>query len=94
MKLGPIHLPVHLSESSETGLLEKPRLSFAVEDSISTELMAKLPVSDEFTPCASLNYSFAKRLHNAFFVTICSIYGIFRQSKCYCTKTLPNMEVR
>ena len=46
IKLGPIHLPVRLSESSETGLLEKRRLSFAVEDSISTELMAKLPVSD------------------------------------------------
>ena len=46
IKLGPIHLPVRLSESSETGLLEKRRLSFAVEDSISTELMAKLPISD------------------------------------------------
>ena len=46
IKLGPIHLPVRLGESSETGLLEKRRLSFAVEDSISTELMAKLPVSD------------------------------------------------
>ena len=46
IKLGPIHLPVRLSESSETGLLEKRCLSFAVEDSISTELMAKLPVSD------------------------------------------------
>ncbi len=46
IKLGPIHLPVRLTESSETGLLEKRRLSFAVEDSISTELMAKLPVSD------------------------------------------------
>ena len=46
IKLGPIRLPVRLSESSETGLLEKRRLSFAVEDSISTELMAKLPVSD------------------------------------------------
>ena len=46
IKLAPIHLPVRFSESSETGLLEKRRLSFAVEDSISTELMAKLPVSD------------------------------------------------
>ena len=46
IKLGPIHLPVRLSESSETGLLEKRCLSFAVEDSISTELIAKLPVSD------------------------------------------------
>lgn len=46
IELDPLKLAVRLSESSEVGLLEKRRLSFAVEDNISTELMSKLPVSD------------------------------------------------
>ena len=46
IELDPLKLAVRLSESSEAGLLEKRRLSFAVEDNISTELMSKLPVSD------------------------------------------------
>ena len=46
IELAPLKLAVRLSESSEAGLLEKRRLSFAVEDNISTELMSKLPVSD------------------------------------------------
>ena len=46
IQLDPLKLAVRLSESSEAGLLQKRRLSFAVEDNISTELMSKLPVSD------------------------------------------------
>ncbi len=43
IELDPLKFAVRLSE---VGLLEKRRLSFAVEDNISTELMSKLPVSD------------------------------------------------
>ena len=46
IELDPLKFAVRLSESSEVGLLDKRRLSFAVEDNISTELMSKLPVSN------------------------------------------------
>lgn len=46
IQLEGIEVTVRPSTSSEAGLLNKRRRSFVVEDSISTELMSKLPVSD------------------------------------------------
>ena len=46
VQLNPIKLPVRLSQSTERGLLEKRLQSSRIEDSISTEEISRLPVSD------------------------------------------------